>query len=322
MNEKDNILEKVDAVVVTYNRKILALECIKAILNQTYSVDKVIIIDNNSKDNTYEYLKENNIIDNPKVKYFKLKKNIGGAGGFYEGMNISKKDNCDWTWIMDDDTIPNEKTLEKLLKKKEILKKENISFLASSVYGLDGLGMNTPVTSDKVGKNGCLQWNKYLKYGIVQIKEATFVSLLINKKAIKKCGLPIADYFIWGDDIEYTNRLTKYFGNAFLIGESEVIHKRKNGKNTTILDEDEIQRINNYYYMIRNNLINSKLYGGKIKVIKHLIRNEMLSIRILFSKTKYKAKKYWVVKKGVWAYLTKRYDYKAIKHRMDIINEK
>ena len=37
---------KIDAVVVTYNRKELLLECIEAILNQNYNVDKVFIIDN------------------------------------------------------------------------------------------------------------------------------------------------------------------------------------------------------------------------------------------------------------------------------------
>ena len=44
---------KIVAVVVTYNRKELLLECIQAILNQTYKLEKVIVIDNNSNDGTY-----------------------------------------------------------------------------------------------------------------------------------------------------------------------------------------------------------------------------------------------------------------------------
>ena len=46
--------KKVEAVVVTYNRKALLQECIDAILNQTVSVEKLILIDNNSTDGTEE----------------------------------------------------------------------------------------------------------------------------------------------------------------------------------------------------------------------------------------------------------------------------
>lgn len=67
------------AVVVTYNRKQLLLECVDAILKQTYAVKNLLIIDNNSNDGTYEALEQNNFINNEVVKYKKLDKNIGGA---------------------------------------------------------------------------------------------------------------------------------------------------------------------------------------------------------------------------------------------------
>ena len=44
-------MPKVEAVVVTYNRKEMLIQCLDAILNQTSEVDKVIVIDNNSTDN-------------------------------------------------------------------------------------------------------------------------------------------------------------------------------------------------------------------------------------------------------------------------------
>lgn len=43
---------RVHAVVVTYNRKKLLEECVNAVLKQSYPVDKLIIIDNNSTDGT------------------------------------------------------------------------------------------------------------------------------------------------------------------------------------------------------------------------------------------------------------------------------
>ena len=42
------------AVVVTYNRKELLMECLDALKKQTCKIEKIIVIDNNSNDGTYE----------------------------------------------------------------------------------------------------------------------------------------------------------------------------------------------------------------------------------------------------------------------------
>lgn len=214
------------AVVVTYNRKKLLKECLESLLEQTIKLDKIIVIDNNSNDNTFEYLKEQDILKNRCIYYKKLDKNIGGAGGFYEGIKLSQQFNPKWIWIMDDDTIPKSDCLEKLINAKNVIS-EKISYLASSIYGMNNEFMNVPNINTDKSESGYPNWYKYLSSGIVRIKEATFVSLLINNEAVKKIGLPMRDYFIWGDDTEYTLRLTKYYGNAYLVGNSIAIHKEK-----------------------------------------------------------------------------------------------
>ena len=54
---------RVGCVVVTYNRKEILVECLEAIINQSYKVDKIIIIDNNSQDGTELYLKEKGLLE-------------------------------------------------------------------------------------------------------------------------------------------------------------------------------------------------------------------------------------------------------------------
>ena len=56
-------MKKICSIVVTYNRKEILLECIAAILSQTYPVHKLIILDNNSTDNTKEYLLEKGLLE-------------------------------------------------------------------------------------------------------------------------------------------------------------------------------------------------------------------------------------------------------------------
>lgn len=313
------------AVVVTYNRKVLLLECILALLEQTSILDKIIIIDNNSTDGTYELLKEKNIIKDEKILYKKLDKNIGGAGGFYEGLKHANTFNPNWVWIMDDDTIPKNSALEELLKSAEFLKseQENISFLASSVYGMNGEFMNVPKINDSETNSGYPGWYKYLNRGLIKISEATFVSLLINGDAIKKVGLPVKDYFIWGDDIEYTLRLNKYFGNAYMVGRSEVIHKRKGGKSLSILEENDKKRLKLYYYMVRNNYINIKEYKKYKKLIIYALRYRKMILKILFSRTsKYKFYKCYLIYKGLYHAKFRKYNYKEFKNRLNFVEQR
>ena len=276
---------KVNAIVVTYNRKNLLEECLDAILDQTYPVNKIILIDNNSTDGTENFLKKRGYLANKRIDYYKLNKNIGGAGGFYTGLKISIKDN-NWSWIMDDDVIPAKNSLEELISARNFLyhSKENISFLASSVFGTNNEVMNVPLINTKKERNGYASWYKYLDKGLVSISTATFVSLLINPVAIKKVGLPCKDYFIWGDDTEYTRRLTKYFANAYFSGNSKVIHKRKNAQSLNIFNVTEKKRLSMYWYYYRNNLINTFYYDGYKSGIKLLFLNIKTIIKCIGKK--------------------------------------
>ena len=305
---------KIDAVVVTYNRKELLLECIEAILNQNYNVDKVFIIDNASTDGTYDELKNRGILDIKKIIYKKLEENIGGAGGFYEGIKAAREDNADWIWIMDDDTIPKEDCLKNFINALSIINGK-ISFLASAVYGIDNECMNTTGISELKGKNGILQWHEYIKDGIVGIDVATFVSLLINGDATKKIGLPFKDYFIWGDDTEYTLRLTRKYGRAYLVGKSIAIHKRTGSKSLSIFEETNMNRIKFYYYMVRNNYINTKTYYSKKAKIMFYIKWKKTVVKLLFSNSKFKFYKIKLINKGLRDAIFNKYNYKDFKNR-------
>ena len=106
----------------------------------------------------------------------------------------------DYVWIMDDDTMVKENALDELLKAKEILK-GNFGFLCSDVRWIDGsaCAMNVP----NIDENW-IQDSAYLENGIVKVKQCSFVSCFIPSRVVKKVGLPIKEFFIWGDDAEYT----------------------------------------------------------------------------------------------------------------------
>lgn len=291
MTSKDK--KKVNAIVVTYNRKNMLLECIDALLNQTYPVAQITLVDNASSDGTKKLLDEKEYLKNKRINYIRLAKNTGGAGGFYEGLKETENSSYDYAWVMDDDVIVKADSLEKLIDGAVKLDKLNrkVSFLASSVYGEKNEPMNVPQINMKPTKNGYPNWYIYLKEGLIPVQTATFVSLLIDYKAIKKVGLPCKEYFIWGDDIEYTSRLTKYFGEAFLVGNSEVIHKRKNAKSLSIENIEEPERIKMMWRLYRNNKINIRYYEGTKSYLKAMIRDGISIFRLFGKKYVYQKSK-------------------------------
>lgn len=311
----EDYMEKnsVCAVVVTFNRKDLLEECLDAIFNQTIGVNKLIIIDNASTDGTEELIRSK-YLEKPFVTYLKQNKNLGGSGGFFEGMKKASKTDCEYVWIMDDDTIPTSTALEEFLKANNYLnsKGEKISFLASSVRGINEQPMNLPTVDTRPLENGNSDWYKHLKNGMVKITVATFVSLLIKCDAIRECGLPCKDYFIWGDDSEYTLRLTKFYGDAYFIGFSEVIHKRKGSGSLNINEVTDKKRLKNYYYMIRNNLINTRYYFGIKKAIFNLLKNYLSSFKLLFSS--FGLSKFLIIHKGIISYI---FQYRKFKRYID-----
>jgi len=284
INETTGHKHVVAALVVTYNRRELLQECLAAVAAQSYPISKVIVIDNASTDGTDRlFSSDGPYAKNPLVDYYRMKSNLGGAGGFKEGLRLAYDAGCDWIWLMDDDCIPYADTLSTLVEACEKVRTDGQepSFLASCVFGPEGEFMNVPAVDTRPMPNGYADWYRELSVGLVQIESATFVSLLINAKAIRKLGLPVGSFFIWGDDTEYTTRLTHNFGPAYLVGASQVIHKRANAKSLNILNENDPKRIANFHYLYRNNLVAQCFHYGKHAATKLLLRDLWSALKCL-----------------------------------------
>lgn len=308
---------RVTAVVVTYNRLMLLKECIGALLDQDCEDMDILLVDNHSTDGTIEYIKS--LLDNEKVEALFLENNLGGAGGFYEGIKYAIKNNTDWLWLMDDDTIPDKNACSELCKAVCIIN-DRIGFLSSNVYGMNQECMNTPrMNFAQKGKNGYGDWNVYLSEGLVKVNSATFCACFVSVEAVKKVGLPVKEYFLWGDDTEYTLRLSRYYGQGWLVGKSKVLHKRENGQSLSIKNEENVNRINIYFYYIRNYLINVSLYYfGYLGALVKTMQFGITILQIIFSNVQHKGLKVSVLVKGIFAFWFRRYDTKAIRKRMDV----
>ena len=155
---------KVNCVIVTYNRLALLKECLAAIEKQTYPIHKVIVIDNCSTDGTEEYLKAYAV--RPQFQIIRTEQNIGGAGGFSLGVKTSVSGGGDYTWMMDDDTIPSPKALEALMQ--TATQSNDIGFVCSKVLWTDNTlhPRNIPggLKKDTIENNGITAAKSVLSY--------------------------------------------------------------------------------------------------------------------------------------------------------------
>ncbi len=217
---------KVAAVVVTYNRKELLRECLQALLKQTRPLDEIIVIDNASTDGTDEMVPK----QFPQVTYVRLPENIGGAGGFHEGMKLAYERGYDWIWVMDDDAVPEGDALEQLLK-SELLQETDVYALASVVLNPDGsisaihrrLFDPTRVLEQPIAL-------EYYDRNYFETDTVSFVGMLVSRKAIAEIGLPLKDFFIYYDDTEYSLRIRSHGGRIFTLPKSRILHKTAGGE--------------------------------------------------------------------------------------------
>ncbi|WP_461240949.1 glycosyltransferase family 2 protein [Paucilactobacillus sp. N302-9] len=284
-------MKNVSAVVVTYNRIDKLKKCLVALKSQTYKVNHIIVVDNHSTDETHFFLENQ---ENLNVKT--TTENLGGAKGFEIGIKeFYKKTNDEFVWVMDDDTIPEETCLEKLVDANSEV---DADLFASNVRWIDGspAQMNLPSVAD--------DWNKVLNAtlinsGLVKIKRASFVSLLITRKIIKEVGYPIGKMFIWGDDTEYTQRISKV-ADCFFVSNSVVVHEMQQNVGIDIF-RDTKNRIWRYFYLFRNRLFNGKRMSKK-EFIKQIMKTLLVIFQLLFkAETTFRFKKIGIVIKGTVA---------------------
>ncbi|MEH7111512.1 glycosyltransferase [Neobacillus niacini] len=281
---------KILTLIVTYNRKKFLEECLHALQNQSYLDFDILIIDNNSTDGTKEVCEK--FLSN-KVFYHNTGKNVGGAGGFAIGIKTALQKSYDYCWVMDDDTIPQPSSLESLVSKANSIKNQ-FSFLSSVVRWTDGsiCTMNAQKIDTK-----WLGENEIIDKHLIKVTFCSFVGCFINLGVARNVGIPIAEMFIYGDDLEYTTRLNGV-KQGYVDLDSVVIHKMAENKGTNIIEESK-NRLDRYYYNFRNRIYICRKYGGLFSFIKGTFK---LAMQILFRKNcEFRRKKLYVMTKGLLA---------------------
>ena len=195
---------KVSVIIVNYNGKELLEKCLESLFKVDYDNFEVIIVDNNSTDNSIDFLTKNY----PSVIILKLDSNKG----FAEPNNAAAKiTNGDYLLFLNNDTIVTPNFISEMIKVIKNDKKIAIcqSLLLKSDSSIDSSG-------DFIDELGICFNSKSTTTKIQKIFSARGASMLIEKKIFDLIGGFDEKFFATFEDVDLGWR-------SWILGYSSVI---------------------------------------------------------------------------------------------------
>ena len=261
---------RVAAVIVTYNRKQLLCECIDALLAQSFPVAGIVLIDNASTDGTADLLAEKGYLETEVCKYIRMPVNVGGAGGFHEGVKRAYEEGYEWLWLMDDDVEPVPNALSTMLSYSNV--SECIQACKAFRDG-ESEGWERWASIDESGRRTTSD-EQNSDYVVAQT--GCFEGMLIHSRIISEIGFPDKRFFIGGDDVAYGYLASKHT-QVIYVREACFVKKMNKFGYPRLLQRMRDRFLNRrssrfYFLSVRNELL---LYGytrDKVRASRFTVR--------------------------------------------------
>ena len=270
--------EKV-GVIVTYNRRELLLKNLTSLQKQSATLDRIIIIDNHSNDETFEFISSK--VDMHCIDYVYLPDNIGGAGGFYTGIKKAYEDGADWIYVMDDDGRPyNNATLEVLFSKVGELKLDPAGkYIVNSLVICD----EQTLTFRNKGYKYRDDLIPLIKNGVIKDKTQLFNGSLFSRGLVEEIGFPNKDFFIKGDEVDYRRRAVEANAELYTVADSLYYHPEAKESELTFLWKKyhiSIESPWKEYYSVRNATFSLRQHRKNISALKYYIKRYISAKKI------------------------------------------
>lgn len=218
---------KLSVVIVNYNVKYFLELCLYSLYRAINSLEvEVFVVDNNSVDGSVEYLKERF----PQVRFISNVENVGFSRANNQAIKVSKGE---YILLLNPDTVLSEGVLDSCIRfmdSHDLAGGVGVKMINGSGQFLpeSKRGFSTPATSffylsgiSRVFPKSKVFGKYHLNY--LNDKEAHQVDVLagafmmIRKKTLDQCGLLDENFFMYGEDIDLSYRITKAgFQNYYL----------------------------------------------------------------------------------------------------------
>jgi len=274
--------KKVALIILNWNGKEDTLRCLASVekLLKKNIVLQTFVVDNGSTDGSVDEIRKKF----PFVWIIQNHENVGFTGGNNTAIHVALKENADYFWILNNDTVVEKYSLAELV---DVFDDPTVGIATSKIYFMKGNEFHYKrYKENERGKvlwyaGGIIDWNNV--YGshrgvdevdhgqyedIVETDYATGCSMMIARKCIETVGMFDNRYFAYVEDMDLSLRVKKFGWKILFVPTSILWHK--NAGSTDRPGNDFHQ-----YYMTRNRLIFGLTYAPirtKVALLKESLR--------------------------------------------------
>ena len=206
----------VSAILVNFKQTEKTLRCLQKLDEMSVKPDFIVVVDNLSSDESRSSLQKINL--STPVHFIFNKENLGFAAACNQGIRESiSRQKESFIWLLNNDTLPDYRALEKLLDKSletgagitgSLIKKPNGEFSGGvgRIHLFFG-SVRRPHTPEETNFN-------YVEGS----------SFLISPRCLNQVGLLSEDYFLYFEETDYCVRARKQGFSVAWATESVVVH--------------------------------------------------------------------------------------------------
>lgn len=238
----------VGIVVLNFNGKKCLLSCLESLKKLRYPNFFVIIVDNNSTDDSFS-LAERAF---PRYSFIKNNENRGFSGGMNVGMKAAFDAGAEWAWLFNNDATAEPSALHTLVD--VALREPQAGLLSPVIYTKEGGSL-------WFGKGSINNLRMRTVHLAPSVKETASVSypsefltgcaLLVSRTLFDHEGGLDESFFLYYEDADFSLRARKAGYKTLVVSGAKVFHSEQSQENSQKL-----------YYLVLSGLIFFKKHAS------------------------------------------------------------
>ena len=256
-------------VILTYNQRELALECLDHLAGLEYPADRleIIVVDNNSNDGTPQAIKERYRT----LSVLETGENLGYAGGNNVGLQHALEKGADYVLLLNQDAVVAPDMLPALLAVAE--QEPRVGFLGPKVYHLEE---PQHLQSAGIMLDSCLR--PHLRgEGELDRGQFEFVAecdalpgctLFTSRTVIEQIGMLDPRFFMYHEEIDWCLRAKAAGFRNLYVPAARAWHPKPQSRGDNLAFTA--------YYMTRNHYLLLSKHGAGLLAVAQITRKNLI----------------------------------------------
>jgi GT2 family glycosyltransferase len=280
-------------VILNWNGKDDTLECLLSVYQSAYPNFDVVVVDNNSSDDSVEAIKERF----PQVVVCQTGSNLGYAGGNNFGIKWALDQSCDYVFVLNNDTTISPSCISELVEADIISN--------SGVLGPTNFYFSEPSKIWTIGARRCgLPDPGYTIMGegdksddwphLLSLDAIVGSAILIRRDVVEKVGVFDEKFFLCWEEFDFCARSIEAGFRCMYVPRAAIFHK----VGSSLGESFSPLRT---YFNERNKLLWTKKHGSKAEISTVSRESIKSALRILFPPLTLPTGDLPVHKRVIWA---------------------